>query len=425
MNQLLLPVGPFSQALRTNIERNGAVLSIPEGLYTIPCTHGLHRFPGKFIPNLPRYFLRTVLDPLRERQVCDPFCGSGTTLVEAALEGREFVGMDVDPLAVLVTSAKITLLTDDDIRLLETYWRRVDYHAPAPALIPNVPNLRHWFSDRCISQLSAIKNRCLALDGRARQFSLVVFSSIIRRVSNADDQTQKTYVSHTLRKNPPQPKDLFAIFLERALNGMREYASFLPRPPQGEVKQGDARYLDALPHTDIITSPPYVDSVDYVYNQMLEYFWLLPELGLRDLNAYRSLRKTPMGFRSCGDKGSLWVTRLGTRTRERFAAVHSAIAAKSTKEATNLRTFFADFALHADAAFRALSKGSRYICVIGESVIRDVRVPTVDLMRDLLMSAGFVLKDQMHYEIRRHYMKFPRRSNSGKIKQDHIMVFQK
>ena len=53
-----------SSKLETFIEREGDLLAIPEGLHTIPCTHGLHRFAGKFIPNLPRYLIREILPNL-------------------------------------------------------------------------------------------------------------------------------------------------------------------------------------------------------------------------------------------------------------------------------------------------------------------------------------------------------------------------
>jgi hypothetical protein len=59
---------------------------------------------------------------------------------------------------------------------------------------------------------------------------------------------------------------------------------------------GDARSLLEVQFDDVLTSPPYIDSIDYVYNQMLEYFWLLPELGVNSYEEFRSLRKIAMGL---------------------------------------------------------------------------------------------------------------------------------
>jgi len=425
VNQLVLFGDLPIRRLQTFIERRGKTLQIPEGIDTVLCTHGIHRFPGKFIPNLPRYLIREYLAERPSKLICDPFCGSGTTLVEAALEGRTFLGIDVDPLAVLVSEAKVNALFDDELSGIEEHWSEYDFRQTAADLVPDVPNLSHWFSERTIKQLSGIKAHCARLPDRTQRFCLVVFSSILRRVSNADDQTQKTYVSHTLPKTPPLPSELFPVFLRRALKGMRDYVSRLPKAPSGTVTRGDARAVRSLGNVDIVTSPPYIDSVDYVYNQMLEYFWLLPELGLSSMASYRAFRKIPMGFRSESTSKLGFVARLSKKNRAQVHEALTSIKARSPKEAAHVQTFFQDFATHCEAVAAAQTKGGHYICIVGESVVRGVTIPTIDLMEDLFRSVGYKLEDRMTYEIRRHYMKFPRRSNSGKIKHDHILLLEK
>ena len=80
----------------SDIERIGNRLEIPESIATIDFTHGLHRFPGKFIPQIPRYLLRNYLT--KDSRILDPFCGSGTTLIEACVAGHDCIGCDIDPL---------------------------------------------------------------------------------------------------------------------------------------------------------------------------------------------------------------------------------------------------------------------------------------------------------------------------------------
>ena len=412
--------------LETYIERIEGTLRIPEGLFTIPCTHGIHRFPGKFIPNLPRYLFRSVLEQRSAHTIFDPFCGSGTTLVEAALEGRPFVGVDIDPLAVYIATAKTQPLDPDEIDYLRQYWKRFDYQQEHSELIPCVPNLAHWFTRDATVQLSAIKAACLSLPLKLRLFCLVVFSSIIRRVSKADNQTQKTYVSHTLPKKPPLPCELFPLFMQRALNGMKDYIALLPKHVTGQIIQGDARDLPAFEFDDVLTSPPYIDSIDYVYNQMLEYFWLLPELGINDYNGYRRFRTLPMGFNCAGsDSPDEFQNRLTTATRQHFGDMSRQIRSRSPKEAKLVRGFFGDFLRHCEAVSKQQRRGAFYICIVGNSIVRRVEVQTTKILTDLLCSVGYRLEDRMVYEIRRHYMKFPRRSNSGKIKNDHVLIFRR
>jgi len=419
----LFPQQSAIERLPTIIERDGDALVIPEGVHTIPATHGLHRFPGKFIPNLPRYLIREVLPPDTRRLIFDPFCGSGTTPVEAALEGRPFLGTDIDALSILIASAKTSPLSEGDLDEIERAWQFHDYELYAPELIPKIENLEHWFSDVATRQLASIKQRCISFPAHQRRFCLVVMSSIIRRVSNADDQTQKTYVSGTLKKRPPEPKAIFPVFLQRAVQGMREYASLLPRAPQGEIVQADSRlFRPTCPIDDVVTSPPYIDSIDYMYNQMLEYFWLMTELGLADHDDYRRLRRVPMGFRRDSSSAHALPEALGDQ-RAVFEETVSTIGERSVKEGDAVRAFFADYLAHLRNVHGFQRTGGRYVCVVGNSLIRDVIVPTVEFLVALHQATGYRLIDRFSYEIRRHYMKFPRRSNSGTIKMDHILVF--
>lgn len=412
--------------LETFIEREGDSLAIPEGLRTIPFTHGLHRFAGKFIPNLPRYLIRELIPNSSERTILDPFCGSGTTLLEAALEGKNFIGLDIDPLSIAISNAKIQPLNNSEIDFIEKFWSGHNFNQLHVETVPDVPNLNHWFQEKTIEELSSIKYRCMELPPKLKLFNLVIFSSIIRRVSNADDQTQKTYVSHTLEKNPPLPSAIFPIFLNRALGGMKEYIKHLPSSPKGFIRQGDAvADIKSLQFDDVITSPPYIDSIDYVYNQMLEYFWLLEELGFKTYDDYRAMRKRPMGFRTY-DKAAIndALNQFFGKGKSRLEQICGDIGKQSPKEEQAVRSFFYDYASHINLARQVQPKDGVYICIVGNSLIRGINVPTVDFIEQIHINAGYQLIDKFSYEIRRHYMKFPRRSNSGKIKQDYILVFK-
>jgi hypothetical protein len=421
----LFPNEVFQRPLSEEIQRKGNTLIIPEGIHTIPCTHGLHRFPGKFIPNLPRYLIRQFTANGNKELIFDPFCGSGTTLVEAALEGVPFYGQDIDPLAIMITNAKTTPLSKSDQSFLEKHWHKFNFQKNNQSLYPPTPNLNHWFSEIAVQELSAIKGHCLSLPDRLKRFSLVIFSSIIRRVSYADDQTQKTYVSHTLPKKPPLPSDLFPVFLKRALTGMREYTDRVGSSVEGSSTVSDARKVININRPfNVITSPPYIDSIDYIYNQLLEYFWLLPELGIDSYSAIQQMRKMPMGHVVLKREIEL-VTSLLNGQKKQFKDLYESIATISPKEALAVSNFFIDFLQHLHIVSNRQTCGSYYICIIGNSFIRGQQVQTSDFLIPIFESVGYDLQDQFTYEIRRHYMKFPRRSNSGKIGIDHILVFRR
>ncbi|MBU0686168.1 MAG: site-specific DNA-methyltransferase, partial [Candidatus Thermoplasmatota archaeon] len=69
-------------------------------------THGIHRYPAKFIPQIPRFCLESYSEVGDD--VLDPFMGSGTTLLESYITGRDSYGIDIHPLARLIAKVKTT-----------------------------------------------------------------------------------------------------------------------------------------------------------------------------------------------------------------------------------------------------------------------------------------------------------------------------
>src|SRR5262245_21860696 len=82
---------------------------------TLYATHGLHPFAAKCPPQLAKYGINRYSK--RGETVLDPMMGSGTTLVEARLPGRNAVGYDIDPLARLIAGVKSRLVSDTSIEM--------------------------------------------------------------------------------------------------------------------------------------------------------------------------------------------------------------------------------------------------------------------------------------------------------------------
>jgi len=89
-----------------------------------------------------------------------------------------------------------------------------------------------------------------------------------------------TFRAH-LRKHPPEVVTTFWKAFDRALSGLRELEMSRIDRAESVVLQGNASDIQ-LPDASVdlvVTSPPYLDSVDYMYNFMLEYFWLGTTIG--------------------------------------------------------------------------------------------------------------------------------------------------
>lgn len=400
---------------------NGDLYALSLTNKTATLTHGLHRFAAKYIPQIPAWVLEEFGDP--DTVVLDPFCGSGTTLVEALHRCRRSIGIDCDPLACLIATAKTADIRSARIHELGQQMRET-WNGPAEQRelpMPGLVNFTHWIPESAWGHLQSLMSAIqqLKCSEDERRFLLCVFSSIIRWVSNADDQTQKTYVSGTLKKNPPEVPPTFWKAFDRALAGLRQLERYrLPRS-QAKVLQGDAADI-RLPESSIdliVTSPPYLDSVDYMYNFMLECFWLGPLLGVKDRHTFNRMRRGVIGAKNPLHKKSLHLP----------PALNELISESEILPARLPATlaYCHNMARHFVSAAKVLKPKGRYVLVIGNSQTKKGVLPIHDSLIRLAADAGLAFEKAFAYRIRRHYMKFPRKGRGGIITMDWIIVMRK
>ncbi len=174
-------------------------------------THYLFRYPAKFHPPVIKKLIQQY--SRKGDRIYDPFCGSGSLLVEAAASGRHAVGSDVDPLAVFVSRIKtnrynISHLTKSHHTLLDALQplcrSEIEYQErkfndlsieDAQSVIqaehlwtPAIPNLFHWFRRYVVVDLARIYRviHNLAAPTTHRNLFRLCFASMIRASSNAD-----------------------------------------------------------------------------------------------------------------------------------------------------------------------------------------------------------------------------------------------
>lgn len=399
---------------------NGELFSLSLSNKTANLTHGLHRFAGKYIPRVPAW----VLDAFASTNdiVLDPFCGSGTTLVEALSRCKLSIGIDCDPLACLIATAKTAPVRHARINELGHILRKT-WHSPAEELHPpmvGLVNFAHWFSEGAWGYLQSLIAAIMDLDctEAERDFLLCLFSSVIRYVSNADDQTQKTYVSGTLKKSPPEVVPTFWRAFGKALVGLRELEQTRLPKAHAKIIQGDASNIDLPPSSVdlVVTSPPYLDSVDYMYNFMLEYFWLGPHLGVSDRQAFNKMRRSPTGAKNPLSRTA------GHLPASLAGLIEEADILPSRISAT--RAYCASMARHFKSAACVMKPNSYYALVIGNSQTGKGVLPIHDCLIRLASDAGLSFQKAFAYRIRRHYMKFPRGGRGGIITMDWVIVLK-
>jgi site-specific DNA-methyltransferase (cytosine-N4-specific) len=236
--------------------------------------HDIHPYPARFIPQIPREIIR-LFHPGDGSAVFDPFCGSGTTLVEAIMAGKPAIGVDLHPLAILIAKTKTTPLESPLSLVARTIAKDgTDNNAP----IPKIPRLDHWFLPDVQQALANLIRHIQEVQDPIVQDCLkVAVSRIIVRVSNQESDTRYAAIQKDV--NSKQVYKLFlesATFIEQAL--IEAYGGFFA--PSVERKLILGNILDIAPETVgrnvglVVTSPPYPNAYEYWLYHKYRMYWL-------------------------------------------------------------------------------------------------------------------------------------------------------
>jgi len=243
-------------------------------------THRFHSYPARFIPQIPKAFIKLFTN--EDDFVIDPFCGCGTTIAEAFLNGRNSIGNDFNPLACLITKVKSRLIPEEDLiilgkklieikRYIDSDHRRTEYLKKLPRR--NISNL---FNRDIINELCLIKESLEELRDKTEiyELGLVALSTTIWSIIESENGHGNGI-------------DVFANFYKKISNMMdtiREIRNIVKKQPKVKVLHGDARFLEIDSNISnlIVTSPPYVNALDYYRVHMYNMLWL----GM-DYNGFR------------------------------------------------------------------------------------------------------------------------------------------
>ncbi|MGO4929514.1 hypothetical protein ACTQ5J_13080 [Fundicoccus sp. Sow4_F4] len=403
-------------------------------------THGFHKYPGKFIPQIPEWAIRTYLNG-SGKFVLDPFSGSGTSLVQTLIQNHNGYGIDIDPLSCLISKVKSTPL-ESEVFLDISDWILSKKDNCIPKFYPKTNNLNHWFTDDAIHKLRIIRTLIDLIPNEFSMYSeiedyydafIIAFSSIIRRVSNADNQSQKTYVSGTKIKKPAEVFSLFAKQLGLYFEGFRLLEKTSSENYEVKIFKSDGSpdFSTIIPNQVdlIVTSPPYIKSIDYVYNQMVELFWV-GDLFEMDTQVKQNIKRKlyagttlvrKVEYKDIS-KQSLFIT---------IDLLNECIndilkdEKNGEKHAYIVLEYFKFMNTHFEASSKVLKKDSVYVMAVGNSMVSNVNVNTASILIELADRYDLVLENRWSYIIKNHYMGFDRKNRGGKIKEDHMLIFRK
>jgi len=349
--------------------------------------------------------------------VFDPYCGSGTTLVEAIDTGRDAIGIEINPFMAFVSRTKTDWATyPDDIsrgareflndvepqvlsafpnRTLDSFrdGETVGESPRAKADIPELANINKWYTDSVLEQLRILKgNIKLIEDEGLRALSLLAFASILVDVSNGGYDPSLGYRRDSDGEIIQNQANVAQAFEEKltqfandvkqtVLNRGEEYGDAMVMVSDGEqypaLKDG---CVDLL-----VTSPPYVNNMNYIRQTRPHLYWL-------DYWADRSRRKFEDNM-----MGSYWqiVRNESIEIEYPTDTLRDVVDEIRQQEpereelggpgwARYVTRYFNDTGHAFEQHYRLLSPDSYAVYVVGNSVIKGVNVPVGEILAEMI-----------------------------------------
>lgn len=379
--------------------------------------HGLHPYKGKFYPQLVRSLLNS-LGLSSGSTVLDPFAGCGTTVLEAALLGVRGLGVDANPLAVIVSRAKLWLLQVSPDRVDEAF-QTLDGQLGETVEHPDASYLRRWFPPENFDYLLRVLKAIEVLpDQPSRAAASVVLSSVLREASYQDPRQVRVY-RRSAEESIPSLEALFHRARRRLLDDLlviQAVPGFSRSNVWGSrshVLGGDARHLfQAIPPRlrpidAVVTSPPYAMALPYIDTDRLS----LRALGLLTASQAK-VEAGLIGSRELAEKLRRELERealsagwMPGQLREVIAealqvASHSSAGFRKVRTPSLLYRYFRDMRRVLAQVTSLTTRGTPMVIVIGDNKINAVdgtwiQVPTVDLVSELARRAGFTVEDRL------------------------------
>jgi DNA modification methylase len=392
----------------------------------------IHPFPARMAPDLALAQLKK-LPP--SSVVLDPMVGSGTVVRQASDLGHRAIGVDSDPLAVLMSTVWTRPVRDQLVEsvlvgvLAEARKLRVeDIHLPWIDDDPETAGfVKYWFGRK---QRNAL--RCLAFalwsieDGRrasaARAANDVLRLALSRIIITKDHGASLARdVSHSRphRVANTSQFDVMAAF-ERSASYVRRQLASHPPGARADVRLGDARCMnriDAHSIDAVLTSPPYLNAIDYMRGHRLSLVWL--GHSVRDLREIRG--------QSVGSERGIENAADG-RGQARIEQAMGDLDALSPRHKAMVHRYAQDIGRFVSEVARVLKPGGQATFVVGNSCLKDTFIHNASAVAAAAKAVGLTAKKTFERELpdRHRYLPMPsdaRKPLGKRMRTETILTF--
>lgn len=357
-------------------------------------THKYHNYPATMIPKLPNLFINSVKSVIDIHNVYDLFMGSGTTLVEALRHGLNSTGVDLNPLAVLISKVKTRVLNQLKLEtykkyIYETYEQsKKDYQNNKLSLkLPTFKNIDYWFKDYVIVDLQILRSVIFSIhEEEYRDFFLIPFSSTVRYVSNTRNSEFKMY-RMVIKKLDKWHPDVFAKFKEFTDKNIYQN-SLLSKPvAQANTLLSSSKSLPNINSNSfdlLITSPPYGDSrttVAYGQFSRTSLQWL--NLDVASANEVPQLDRKLLGGKIVKGNSTILPSITLNETLK-------LISKQDEKRACEVKQFYDDLFDVLKECKRLMKPNSYQFWVTANRTVKGVQIPTDKIITELFESINVI-----------------------------------
>jgi len=394
-------------------------------------THCFHSYPAMMIPQVAARILNEF--GKNANLLFDPYCGTGTSLVEANLKGINAVGTDINPLARLIAKVKTTIIP---LSILDSYLKDFNEFIFSIRLggnkikpnIPNFKNIDYWFKKETQYELAIIKEYIENIDNKdVQDFFKVAFSETVRDVSLTRNSEFKLYrmSEKQMERFSPDTLSIMINKLIRNRNGMAEYISIKKNDSISVIYDFNTVYgipSNILPYESVdivITSPPYGDSrttVAYGQFSRLSNQWL----GYEEFNE--------VDKRSMGGKRKKFIKKFNFEPLDRAI---DEITEKDMKRVCDVASFYMDYERSINNVSKVVKKGGIVAYVVGNRRVKGVEIPNDEITKEFFERNGFIHLKTIIREIPNKRM--PKRNSPSNvagltdttINHEYIVILQK
>ena len=388
-------------------------------------THGWDKYPAKMVPHLARYSIERVSK--QGDRILAPFCGCGTVQVESLLAKRCSIGLDINPVAVLLARAKSAIYDVDRLR-----GHADEVAASAASVAERRFDYPRWL-DYCFTPLTLHKLLSLRTSIRQsakdvpRLYRDLLYASLVvsvRHSSRADPRSPKPFISKRAREERVgRHYDSFRVFLASVDRLAQASADLFGRIDgsgrRARTLEADARcvakHIRSDPVDAIVTSPPYLSAQDYYRSSKLE----LAILGRAFRHGRESLGERIIGSGRGGQARIDW-GRQSWRPKPL-----EALRKSDDHAAAVVARYFDDMRAVFKGIHRVVKPGGLCCFIVGDSTLRGIRLPVHRWISEIAETAGFQLVEHEVDTIRDRRVPPQRQGHSSLIDCEHLLFFER